>query len=77
MPDTALADAQAPEAEALPAPVPPDPEPPRTATPAESFLAWWAATVPNSPLSRDTARYNRLFDLRSQFLTALSSVTGG
>lgn len=58
-------DAPAPEAEALPA-----------LTPAESFDAWWAATIPNSPVSRDTTAYNQAYALRSQLLAVLNSVTG-
>lgn len=45
-------------------------------TPAESFAAWWAANIPNSPVSRNTAAYNRAHALRSQMLEVLNSVTG-
>jgi len=55
----------APEGEAAPAP-----------TVAESFAAWWDATIPNSPVSRDTAAYNKAHALRLQFLAVLNSVTG-
>ncbi|MFD2234822.1 hypothetical protein [Phaeospirillum tilakii] len=58
MPDTDPADATpAPERPAL--------------SPAASFEAWWQATIPDSAISRDTDRYNRLFALKQQILPLL------
>lgn len=41
-------------------------------SPLETFSAWWDSAIPNSDLSRDTARYNRLYELKQKFLSALS-----
>lgn len=50
--------------------------PEQTMTAAESFAAWWSANIPNSPISRDTAAYNRAFELKQRLLDVLSTVTG-
>jgi hypothetical protein len=60
--------ALAPEAEGLPALT--------AAKIAASFNVWWAANIPNSPVSRDTPARNKAHELRSQLLAIFNSVTG-
>lgn len=52
----------------------PDIEPVSTPmpSPAESFVAWWDATIPDSAVSRKTSVFNRAYALRKQLLSVLS-----
>ena len=41
---------------------------------ADAFEAWFAAHIPNSPVSRDTAAYNRIHAAAMEIRAALFSV---